>query len=106
MRCLMEAVMQLEFQVMRDGAIVFRRVFPPSNGGLLADLTAVALADLYLKRPDFDLTDNAVTMKWSQKPKDGQYVCGVSVRVVTPLGKYVATITDVQTRSVRVVTKC
>ena len=59
--------MQIEFQVIRDGAVVFKRDFAEASGSQVADLTAMALHDLRNRRPDISLFDEDVILKWETK---------------------------------------
>ena len=59
--------MQLEFQAIRDGAVIFKRDFPETSGIQVADLAAMALHDLHNRRPDISLFDEDVILKWETK---------------------------------------
>ena len=57
-------LLKSQFQVIRDGVVVFRRDFPATTGGQVSELPAVALHDLHNKRPDIILLDKDFIMKW------------------------------------------
>ncbi|MBG1232363.1 hypothetical protein [Aestuariivirga litoralis] len=60
--------MQLEFQVIKEGAVVFKSTFAETLRTRMADLTNRALEDFQETSPHISLTD--VTMKWETVPSE------------------------------------
>jgi hypothetical protein len=60
--------MQLEFQVIKDGNIVFKSAFAETLRGRLAEITSRALGDFQETSPGVSLTD--VTLKWEAVPSE------------------------------------
>ena len=61
--------MQAEFQVLKDGAIIYSRLI---TGGLperFPQHTAIALADFMQQKPRVSLTDEGVALKWVKRPQ-------------------------------------
>ena len=60
--------MQLEFQVIKNGAVVYKSAFAETLRTRLAEITSRALHEFQEKSPGISLTD--VTLKWENVPTE------------------------------------
>ena len=60
--------MQLQFQVIKDGSILFSSTFAETLRTRLSEITSRALEDFQEQAPGVSLTD--VTLKWESVPSE------------------------------------
>ena len=56
--------MKIQFQVIKDGSVVFEVTTTDANRSYVPDLTAVALEELKAEHPEVSLFDDDVILKW------------------------------------------
>ena len=61
--------MKAEFQIIRDGAIIFRCEMTPKNNADFANQSRAALVNFFRLHPAASLLDEGVTMKWAEVDK-------------------------------------
>jgi hypothetical protein len=65
-----ESSKQIEFQVLRDGTLIFSRALASDERWQFSEYTSIALSDFHAKRPDIILTDEDVVIKWLELGED------------------------------------
>lgn len=56
---------KIQFQVCRDGAIIFKKPYLSPVDRRYADPTALAISEFQIAHPGVLLTDDNVTLKWA-----------------------------------------
>ena len=61
--------MKAEFQIIRDGAIIFRCEMTPKNNADFANESRAALVNFFRLHPEVSLLDKDLIMKWADVAK-------------------------------------
>jgi len=61
--------MKAEFQIIRDGAIIFKCEMAPKNNIDFANESRAALVNFFRLHPDASLLDEDLIMKWAEVEK-------------------------------------
>ena len=63
--------MKAEFQVIRDGAVIFRCEMKPKDNADFANESRAALVNFFRLHPAVSLTDEDVVIKWAPVEEPG-----------------------------------